>query len=85
MALDKHDLDKIRALIAEAIEELILPKFETVNARLEGLDRRLEKLDGNTADLRTNQADLIDALQGKKVISSPAAKTLRSRLFGRAA
>ena len=55
--------------------------FDTLNARLDGIDRRLEKLEAGQADLRTNQMNLIDALQGKKVITKPVAQSLRARIF----
>ncbi len=75
----------MRTLFAEGLEELVLPKVDQVNARLDGIDRRLDKLESSVADLRANQGDLIDALQGKRIIGKPTARSLRARIFGRAA
>ncbi len=99
MDFTEKQLDQIRAVFADALEEIVLPKFDTVNARLDGIDkrldklddrmaaveRRLEKLEGSVADLRNNQAELIEAVQSKNIITLEKSRTLRSRIFGRAA
>ena len=61
MSLDEKDLKEIGLVIAEQFEELVFPKFDTLNVRLDAIDRRLDKLDSSAADSRTNQLELIDA------------------------
>ncbi|MBI4066191.1 hypothetical protein HY411_00590 [Candidatus Gottesmanbacteria bacterium] len=85
MTLTDTDFDQIHELISEGIEELILPKFDHVNARLDGLSGRLDKMEAHLADIRTNQVELIDVLQGKGIVDKKRGASLRERIFGRAA
>jgi len=84
MTLADTDFDQMRELISEGLEELILPKFDHVNARLDGISGRIDKVDSHLADIRTNQTELIDVLQGKRIVDKKRGARLRERIFGRA-
>lgn len=45
MALEDNDLTKIRSLIIEALTDVVLPKFEEIDNRLDGIDVRLDRID----------------------------------------
>ena len=44
--LDEKDLEKIKELFTEGIEQLVLPHFEEIYKRLDRVEERLDKVEG---------------------------------------
>ena len=43
--LDKRDLELLRDMVGEVVEEKVNPKFEAIDRRFEAMDQRLDAMD----------------------------------------
>ena len=63
--LEKRDLELLRDMIGEVVEEKVNPKFEAIDQRLDAVDRRFEAVDQRFETLESKIDRRFEAFEAK--------------------